>query len=170
MCQSPDLPVNANQRADLSTGAGSVLALGRPQLLRTLHLQPLRRQARSRVHQVAQDHQLPTQVRPLHQDPLRPAHILVPQGPLPHPAHIQVPLLLHQTPTLVPLGQSPRQRPTRTAVPLVNPHPLTQALLVDRQPPPQAVTQAQVEQCRVRKDQWGRTLILIPMERRSVLP
>ena len=61
MCQSPDLPVNANRRADLSTGAGSVLALGRPQLLHTLHLQPLRRQARSRVHQVAQDHQLPTQ-------------------------------------------------------------------------------------------------------------
>ena len=162
MCQSPDLPVNANRRADLSTGAGSVLALGRPQLLHTLHLQPLRRQARSRVHQVAQGHQLPTQVRPLHQDPLRPAHILVPQGLLPHPAHIQVPLLLHQTPTLVPLDQSPPQRPTRTAVPLVNLHPLTQAL--------QAVTQAQVEQCRVRKDQWGRTLILIPMERRSVLP
>ena len=152
MCQSPDLPVNANRRADLSTGAGSVLALGRPQLLHTLHLQPLRRQARSRVHQVAQDHQLPTQVRPSHQDPLR-------------PAHIQVLLLLHQTPTLVPLDQSPRPRPTRTAVPLVNLHPLTQALLA-----PQAVTQAQVEQCRVRKDQWGRTLILIPMERRSVLP
>ena len=75
---------------------------------------------------------------------------------------IQVPLLLHQTPTLVPVDQSPRQRPTRTAVPLVNLHPLTQAL--------QAVTQAQVEQCRVRKAQWGRTLILIPMERRSVLP
>ena len=153
MCQSPDLPVNANRRADLSTGAGSVLALGRPQLLHTLHLQPLRRQARSQVHQVAQGHQLPTQVRPPHQDPLR-------------PAHIQVPLLLHQTPTLVPLGQPPRQHPTRTAVPLVNLHPLTQALLAD----PQAVTQAQVEQCRVRKDQWGRTLILIPMERRSVLP
>ena len=166
MCQSPDLPVNANRRADLSTGAGSVLALGRPQLLHTLHLQPLCRQARSRVHQVAQGHQHPTQVRPLHQDPLRPAHILVPQDPLPHPAHIQVPLLLHRTPTLVPLDQSPRQRPTPTAVPLVNLHPLTQALLAD----PQAVTQAQVEQCRVRKDQWGRTLILIPMERRSVLP
>ena len=149
MCQSPDLPVNANQRADLSTGAGSVLALGRLQLLRTLHLQPLRRQARSQVHQVAQGHQLPTQVRPLHQDPLRPAHILVPQGPPPHPAHIQVLLLLHQTPTLVPLGQSPLQRPTCSAVPLVNLHPLTQALLK----PHQAVTQAQVEQCRVRKDQ-----------------
>ena len=153
MCQSPDLPVNANRRADLSSGAGSVLALGRLQLLHTLHLQPLRRQARSQVHQVAQGHQLPTQVRPSHQDPLR-------------PAHIRVPLLLHQTPTLVPLDQPPRQRPTRTAVPLVNLHPLTQALLAD----PQAVTQAQVEQCRVRKDQWGRTLILIPMERRSVLP
>ena len=158
MCQSPDLPVNANQRADLSTGAGSVLALGRPQLLHTLHLQPPRRQARS---QVAQGHQLPTQVRPSHQDPLRPAHILVP-------------LLLHQTPTLVPLDQSPRQRPTRTAVPLVNLHPLTQALQTDRQPPPQAVTQAQVKRrrpaIRVRKDQWGRTLILIPMEPRSALP
>ena len=129
MCQSPDLPVNANLRADLSTGAGSVLALGRPQLLHTLHLQPPRRQARSQVHQVAQGHQLPTQVRPSHQDPLRPAHILVP-------------LLLHQTHTLVPLDQSPRQRPTRTAVPLVNLHPLAQALLA-----PQAVTQAQVEQC-----------------------
>merc|ERR1719400_874087 len=100
-----------------------------------------------------QDHPRPahTQTPPVglgHQ-----AHILVLQdllGPLPHQAHTLVRLPL-QLLILVPVDQCPPHLPAPTAVPPSQ---------VKRCPP--AIP--------VRKDQWGRTLILIPMEPRSALP
>ena len=160
MRPSPGLRVNVSQRAGRSSGAESVLALEHLRLLLTLllhldHPRPVHTQALP----VALGHQ---------------AHILVLQDHLdpPHPpAHIQVQLPL-QTLILVPVDPYLRHHPTHTVVPQV--HPLTPVLLLDRHPLPRAVTQAQVKRrrpaIRVRKDQWGRTLILIPMEPRSAPP
>ena len=180
---SLDLQVNVSQLAGLSSGAESVLALEhlRPQL--TLLLQHLHLQARTQALQVAQGHQHHTQVRPSHQDPPRLIHTQAHPVALGHqahtpvlqnrldPLHPQAPIqvLLHlQTLILVLADQC--HRLAHTAVPQF--HPLTPVLLHPLPQPELCLLRAFHRRAaiRVRKDQWGRTLILIPMEPRSALP